>query len=129
MIDLTTFAMQIIENDPEGIKICQVDGSSLVTVVVPRQLLAKAKDLPDVPGRGVYYLLRVEGGRLRRVYAGKTLNGIRRLDDHNSQKDRWNLAVRDRERPFLIAACWHGACAAVRAARHGWAGAKMTNSS
>ena len=93
MIDLTTFTMQIIDNDPEGIKICQVDGSSLVTVVVPRQLLAVAKGLPDVPGRGVYYLLRVEGGRLRRVYAGKTLNGIRRLDDHNSQKDWWNLVV------------------------------------
>ena len=93
MIDLTTFTMQIIENDPEGIKICQVDGSSLVTVVVPRQLLARAKDLPDVPERGVYYLLRVEGGRLRRVYAGKTTTGINRLDSHNSHKDWWNLAV------------------------------------
>ena len=93
MIDLTTFTMQIIDNDPEGIKICQVDGSSLVTVVVPRQLLAKAKDLPDVPERGVYYLLRVEGGRLQRVYAGKTTTGINRLDSHNSLKDWWNIAV------------------------------------
>ena len=92
-LNLTTFTMQIIDSDPEGIKICRVQGSSLVTVVIPRWLLATAKTLPEIPTRGVYYLLRAERGRLSRVYAGQTTNGIERLDSHNSKKGWWNTAV------------------------------------
>ncbi len=92
-IDLKTLTMQVINGDPEGVKICRVAGSTLVTVVVPRQLLGEAKALPDIPKRGVYYLLDERQGRIHRVYAGQTFQGISRLDGHNSQKDWWNKAV------------------------------------
>lgn len=49
--------IQIIDNNPDGIRICRVEGESLVTVVVPRDMLGEAKCLPDLPDRGVYYLL------------------------------------------------------------------------
>lgn len=93
MINLKTLTMQLIDADPEGIKICRVAGSTLVTVVIPRSLLAEAKTLPEIPARGVYYLLDDNKGRLRRVYAGQTVQGISRLDGHNSRKDWWNKAV------------------------------------
>ena len=63
--------IQIIDNNPDGIRICRVDGESLVTVVVPRDMLGEAKCLPDLPDRGVYYLLDEDHGVLSRVYAGK----------------------------------------------------------
>lgn len=93
IIDLKTLTMQVINGDPEGIKICRVAGSTLVTVVIPRQILGEAKALPDIPKRGIYYLLDDMQGRLRRVYAGQTVKGILRLDDHNSRKEWWNKAV------------------------------------
>lgn len=56
MIDLKTMTIQFIDGEPEGIRICRVEGESLVTVVVPREKLAQAKALPELPHRGVYYL-------------------------------------------------------------------------
>lgn len=43
MIALTAMTIQIIDNNPDGIRICRVDGESLVTVVVPRDMLSEAK--------------------------------------------------------------------------------------
>ncbi|RSX53214.1 hypothetical protein D2E25_1187 [Bifidobacterium goeldii] len=93
MIYLTTMTMQLIDNDPDGIRICRVEGESLVTVVVPRDKLAAAKKLPDLPDRGVYYLLDEDHGVLGRVYAGQTTHGLQRLDAHRTQKLFWNKAV------------------------------------
>ncbi|WP_455798120.1 GIY-YIG nuclease family protein [Adlercreutzia sp. CNCM I-6207] len=93
MIDLKTLTMQIINGDASGIKICRIAGSTLVTIVIPRELLSEAKGLPEIPKRGIYYLLDDNKGRLKRVYAGQTVQGIQRLDDHNQRKDWWNKAV------------------------------------
>lgn len=93
MINLKTLTLQLIDGEPNGIKICRLTGSTLVTVVVPRDLLAQAKKLPEIPKRGVYYLLDDNKGRLRRVYAGQTVQGISRLDDHYAKKGWWNTAV------------------------------------
>lgn len=57
MIDLKTLTMQVINGDAEGIKICRIAGSTLVTIVIPRELLGEAKGLPEIPKRGIYYLL------------------------------------------------------------------------
>ncbi len=93
MINVTTMTMQIIDGNPEGIKICRLQGKTMITVIIPRSLLAEAKSLPDIPMRGIYYLLNDNKGRLKQVYAGQTTNGIKRLDSHNSKKDWWNKAV------------------------------------
>lgn len=93
MINLKTLTLQLIDGEPNGIKICRLTGSTLVTVVIPRDLLAQAKKLPEIPKRGVYYLLDDNKGRLRRVYAGQTVQGISRLDDHFVKKNWWNTAV------------------------------------
>lgn len=93
MIDLKTITMQLIDGDPEGIRICRVEGESLVTVVVPRDKLSEAKNLPDLPHRGVYYLLDEDHGTLSRVYAGQTTQGLLRLEAHKAKKEFWNRAV------------------------------------
>lgn len=93
MIDLKTITMQLIDGDPEGIRICRVEGESLVTVVVPRDKLSEAKTLPDLPHRGIYYLLDEDHGTLSRVYAGQTTQGLLRLEAHKAKKEFWNRAV------------------------------------
>ena len=93
MINLKTVSLQLINGDADGIKICRVTGSTLLTVVIPRDLIGEAKTLPDIPMRGVYYLLDDNKGRLRRVYAGQTTQGVDRLDSHYSKKSWWNKAV------------------------------------
>ena len=93
MIRVKTLTVQLIDAQPDRIRICRVDGESLVTVVVPREDLAEAKSLPNIPQRGVYYLLDEDHGNVSRVYAGQTTQGIARLDAHKAKKEFWNKAV------------------------------------
>ena len=93
MIDLKTLTMQLIDGEADGIRICRIEGESLVTVVVPREKLAQAKALPDLPRRGIYYLLDEDHGVLSRVYAGQTTQGLGRLEAHKAKKEFWNRAI------------------------------------
>lgn len=45
MIRVKTLTVQLIDAQPDRIRICRIDGESLVTVVVPREDLAEAKSL------------------------------------------------------------------------------------
>lgn len=93
MIRVKTLTIQLIDAQPDRIRICRVEGESLVTVVVPREDLTEAKSLPNIPQRGVYYLLDEDHGNVSRVYAGQTTQGIARLDAHKAKKEFWNKAV------------------------------------
>ena len=93
MIQLKTLTLQLINGDPDGIRICRVEGETLVTVVVPREQLSQAKSLPEIPDRGIYYLLDEDHGVISRVYAGQTTQGISRLEAHKARKEFWNKAI------------------------------------
>lgn len=93
MINVTTMIMQLIVGKPNGVRICRIEGESLVTVVVPRNSLSETKQLPELPYRGVYYLLDENHGVLSSVYAGQTTQGLARLDAHKAKKEFWNKAV------------------------------------
>ena len=90
---VTTMNVRLIGSKPDGIRIRRVEGESLTTVIVPRELLSEAKRLPGIPKRGVYYLLNEDHGVIGRVYAGQTTQGLSRLDAHKSKKEFWNKAV------------------------------------
>ena len=93
MIRVKTLTVQLIDAQPNRIRICRIDGESLVTVVVPREDLAEAKSLPNIPQCGIYYLLDEDHGNVSRVYAGQTTQGIARLDAHKAKKEFWNKAI------------------------------------
>lgn len=93
VIRVKTLTVQLIDAQPDRIRICRIDGESLVTVVVPREDLTEAKSLPNIPQRGIYYLLDEDHGNVSRVYAGQTTQGIARLDAHKVKKEFWNKAV------------------------------------
>ncbi|MBQ9681400.1 MAG: GIY-YIG nuclease family protein [Aeriscardovia sp.] len=85
--------VRFIGSKPDGIRIRRVEGESLTTVIVPRELLSEAKRLPNIPERGFCYLLDEDHGVISRVYAGQTARGLSRLDAHKSRKGFWNKAV------------------------------------
>ena len=93
MIRVKTLTIQLIDAQPDRIRICRVEGESLVTIVIPREDLVEAKALPSIPQRGIYYLLDEDHGNVSRVYAGQTTQGITRLDAHKARKEFWNKAV------------------------------------
>ena len=84
---------QFIDGEPNGIRICRCTLSTMTTAFVPRSLLSRAKQLEDLPARGIYYLINDEAGAISRLYVGQTQQGILRLDDHNAKKDFWNKAI------------------------------------
>lgn len=83
---------QFIDGEPDGLRLCNCVGSLITTVYMPRTHLSRAHQL-DLPSRGVYYLLRVDGVRIERLYVGQTTQGINRLNDHNQKKPWWDRAV------------------------------------
>lgn len=93
MIRVKTLTIQLIDAQPDRIRICRVEGESLVTIIIPREDLAEAKALPSIPQRGIYYLLDEDHGNVSRVYAGQTTQGITRLEAHKARKELWNKAV------------------------------------
>lgn len=93
MIRVKTLTIQLIDAQPDRIRICRVEGESLVTIIIPREDLAEAKTLPSIPQRGIYYLLDEDHGNVSRVYAGQTTQGITRLEAHKARKEFWNKAV------------------------------------
>lgn len=56
MISLETSTMQLIGGDLDGIRICRVEGESLVASVIPRDKFLETKQLPDIPPRGIMTL-------------------------------------------------------------------------
>lgn len=93
MARLKTMTTQFIDGEPNGVRICRCALSTMTTVFVPRPLLSRAKQIADLPLRGIYYLINDEDGAISRLYVGQTQQGIARLDDHNAKKDFWNKAL------------------------------------
>lgn len=81
MISLETGTIQLIGGDPDSIRVCRVEGGSLVAIAIPRDKLLETKQLPDIPPRGIYYLLDEDHGNLNRVYAGQTTQSVTLEDD------------------------------------------------
>ena len=56
MIDLLTMTVQLIGRESDGIRICRVEGESLVTVIIPRSKLSEAKRLPGLEAMTIGYV-------------------------------------------------------------------------
>lgn len=93
MARLKTMTTQFIDGEPNGVRVCRCTLSTITTVFVPRPLLSRAKQVTDLPQRGIYYLINDQDGAISRLYVGQTTQGLLRLDDHNAKKDFWNKAI------------------------------------
>lgn len=92
MAEHRTMTTQFIDGEPDGLRLCNCVGSLITTVCMRRNHLARARQL-DLPSRGIYYLLKVDGLEVRRLYVGQTTQGVNRLNDHNQKKPWWDRAA------------------------------------
>lgn len=79
---------------PDGIRSIRKNLSPMAVYVIPRPLLAEAKNISGINRPGIYYLINEsDDNTIAQIYIGQTRNGITRLDDHNRSKDFWNKAI------------------------------------
>ena len=79
---------------PDGIRSIRRTLSTMTVYVIPRPLLAEAKNISGINRPGIYYLINEsDDNTIAQIYIGQTRNGIARLDDHNRSKDFWNKAI------------------------------------
>lgn len=79
---------RFIDGIPDGVRVCTSPLSPITTVYMPRNLLARAKQL-NLPKRGIYYLVKSGSTDIKKLYVGQTVKGIQRLNDHNQKKKKW----------------------------------------
>lgn len=79
---------------PDGIRSIRRNLSTMTVYVIPRPLLAEARNISGINRPGIYYLINEsDDNTIAQIYVGQTRNGITRLDDHNRSKDFWNKAI------------------------------------
>lgn len=89
-------AIQIIvpEGSPNGLKIVELSGWSGKIFVLPRNNLKDIKNRPEVEHPGIYFLFGKDDESIRQnVYIGESESFLSRLENHDLNKDFWNIAI------------------------------------
>lgn len=92
----TSKKLEIIYHNgqPDGIRSIRRHLSTITAYVIPRPLIAEAKQITGITRPGIYYLIREdEDNNITQIYIGQTRKGVSRLDDHNRSKDFWNKTI------------------------------------
>ncbi len=89
-----TIQIYLPDGNPRGIKIAEITNSIGKAVFIPRSKLNDVSNRPELQGVGIYFLF----GELNElgkpvVYIGEAETLIKRIKDHNKNKDFWNVAV------------------------------------
>lgn len=92
-----TVSLYLVEGDPSGIVCAYLSNWTGHCIKIPRNLLEKAKDRPEVDTMGIYILLgeNEENPDEKIVYVGEADNVHRRLVQHirDDAKSFWNEAI------------------------------------
>lgn len=82
------------DGNPNGIKIVELANFTGKVLVVPRGKLKEIKDREEAMRPAVYYLFGEGENESRKiVYIGESEQCYKRLVDHDTNKDFWNLAI------------------------------------
>lgn len=91
---MAVITIQILGDNPNGIKLVELSNWKGHIFVIPRNFLADLRDYPDLSQPGVYYLVG-EGENQSTLYVGQSENCFSRLTTHNRTRedDEWNTAI------------------------------------
>ena len=89
-----TISIYLPDANPQSIKICDFHDSIVEAIHIPRAKLNDVSNLPELNQPGVYFLIgeKDEIGKPL-VYIGESEALLTRLNEHNKNKDFWNLAI------------------------------------
>lgn len=94
MIIGRTISIYLPDANPQSIKICDFHDSIVEAIYIPRAKLTDTSSISELTQPGVYFLVgeRNEIGKPT-VYIGESEVLLTRLNEHNKNKDFWNLAI------------------------------------
>ena len=86
--------MLVPEGNPNGMKIIDLAGWSGKCFIIPRQNLKELKNRAEINQPGLYLLFGVDESLADNlVYIGESENFYNRIENHDFNKDFWNIAV------------------------------------
>lgn len=86
--------MLIYGNDPNGIKILELVGWTGKVFIIPRNNLKEIKRRSEINNPAVYFLFGLDEESIKEnVYIGESESFFGRLENHDINKDFWNLAI------------------------------------
>ncbi len=95
MIRGKTINIYLPDGNPKGIKVCDMPNSIVKAIFIPRNKLKESQYHFDNAKVGIYFLLSErEDFDLPKVYIGEAEDLIKRIKQHDTQKEEyWNFAV------------------------------------
>lgn len=89
-----TIQIFLPDGSPRSIKIAEITNRTISAVFIPRNKLNQANKRDEIQSVGTYFLFgKNEEHSLQQVYIGESEDCLKRLRDHNRNKDFWTHAV------------------------------------
>ena len=89
-----TIQIFLPDGSPRSIKIAEITNRTISAVFIPRSTLNQANKRNEIQNVGTYFLFgKNEEHSLQQVYIGESEDCLKRLRDHNRNKDFWTHAV------------------------------------
>jgi len=89
-----TIQIFLPDGSPRSIKIAEITNRTISAVFIPRNKLNQANERDEIQNVGTYFLFgKNEEHSLQQVYIGESEDCLKRLRDHNRNKDFWTHAV------------------------------------
>lgn len=88
-----TIKIFLIEGDPNGRMSVEISNWSGKAYKIPRVKIKDCNDREDLSNTGVYLLFGKDDDGADKVYIGEAESVLRRLMQHQTQKDFWNEAI------------------------------------
>lgn len=89
-----TIQVFLTDGTARGIKLAEITSNIEQAILMPRSRLAEAEQRPETQRPGLYFLFgEGEDWNKPMAYIGQSMEGIKRIKQHDQKKDFWNYAV------------------------------------
>jgi hypothetical protein len=89
-----TIQIFLPDGSANGIKIAEITSAIEKAILIPRNNLQEAVKRKETSQEGIYFLFGTDDERAKPlVYIGQTKEGIKRIKNHDQNKDFWNYAI------------------------------------
>lgn len=93
MLQSKTLKIFLLNGEPTGIKIVEMSNWTGKAFVIPRNKLKDILQREEVSSQAIYFLIGKSEKGEDKVYVGEAENFKKRIQQHNQNKDFWNLAI------------------------------------
>ncbi len=88
-----TLKIFLLDGEPTGTKIIEISNWTGMAFVIPRNKLKNILQRNELNSQAVYFLIGESEEGIQRVYVGEAEEFKKRMQQHNQNKDFWNLVI------------------------------------